>query len=232
LSDRYSLRRRLKRKSQDLWEDVTDSDSEPLNLFDLAIDCQEKFLDSGEAEHLDTTISLYQQALSPLPPHSSDRSAILTNLASALAMRFDLKGCLGDVDEAISLFREALILVPPLHSLRSTIISDFANALDARFTQMLQVRDIDEVISLYREALELRVVAHPNRFITLTHLSYTLDKRFNHTDDVGDINEAKFCCSEKHSSYYLQTILIDLERSTTLRQLLMLDSVGQVSLGM
>jgi tetratricopeptide (TPR) repeat protein len=84
---------------------------------------------------LNEAISLHRQTLQLQPAPHPDRSTSLSNLASALLIRFEKEGQGYDLDDAIFLHREALELQPSPHLYQSTFLDDLSSALSIQCEQ-------------------------------------------------------------------------------------------------
>ncbi|KIM73862.1 hypothetical protein PILCRDRAFT_80603 [Piloderma croceum F 1598] len=117
-------------------------------------------------------------------------SSSLSNLASALRLRFEHSGQCDDLDRAISLYRDLLELLPATRPDRSSDLNNLAAALNIRFNQLGLREDLDEAISFHRDALELRPVPHPDRSDSLVNLANALDAQFEQTGRRENLDEA------------------------------------------
>lgn len=96
---------------------------------------------------LNEAISLHRQTLQLQPALHPDRSTSLSNLASALLIRFEKEGQRCDLNDAIFFHREALEFQPSLHLYQSTFLDDLASALSIQCEQ----KGIQDLALIYRE---------------------------------------------------------------------------------
>ncbi|KAG1858811.1 hypothetical protein DFJ58DRAFT_744845 [Suillus subalutaceus] len=171
-------------------------------------------------EDINTTTSLFRDALALRPQHHPDHPLSLYNLTTALTWRYKKKqdtylcsiaagengvdyvigGC-NDLptdasDADIHLRRVVLEFCPLGHQLRPSALHWLAQAVEARFQQCGSIDDIDETIQLCREAVRLCPEGHADYDTYLISLSLSLVFRFNHQGKCNDLDEAIFLQEE------------------------------------
>uniref|UniRef100_A0A8H7Y3Q9 TPR-like protein n=1 Tax=Psilocybe cubensis TaxID=181762 RepID=A0A8H7Y3Q9_PSICU len=163
----------------------------PDDMFRCAVQFQELFEDTGNINHLDTSVQFYRKGMRQLLEGSDDLTRWITNLASALLTRFKHSGQESDLEEAISLYRTGLKLQPSHHPLRPLTLNYLACALIAEFEHGVPNNILDEVITLYREVLGLLPLLDPFRTLIQISLANALCLRFSgENGQQSDIDEA------------------------------------------
>ena len=119
------------------------------------------------------------------------RSVSLTQLASHVGSRYDLRGATRDA-ETVVLDREALDLCPQGHPDRSTSAINLGNRLSTRYKHLGAMQDLDEAIVLAREALalDLRPQGYHYRPVSLMNLAVYLSTRYKPLGAMQDLDEA------------------------------------------
>ncbi|KAG1767990.1 CHAT domain-containing protein [Suillus occidentalis] len=156
-------------------------------------------------QDIDTTISLFRDALALHPRHHPDRPLSLCNLTTALIWRHNKKNTAADICEAAQLYHELLPLCPEGTYLRSIAAGAGADYVIGRCNG-LPTDASDEGICLRRVVLDLCPVGHQRRPTTLNELSMALISRFTqsgNTDDLEEViqflREALSLCPEGHT---------------------------------
>ncbi|KAG1827863.1 CHAT domain-containing protein [Suillus variegatus] len=173
----------------------------------------------NDVQDIDTTTSLFRDALALRPQHHPDHPLSLLNLAVALSWRHIRKSTDVDICEAAQLYHELLPLCPegtylhasdegihlrrvvlqlcPLgHRLRPRTLNELAGAVKARFAQHGSIDDLDTSIQLGREAVSLCPEGHADRDTYLNNLAVSLISRFKHQGNPNDLDEAIFSHEE------------------------------------
>ncbi|KAG1795598.1 CHAT domain-containing protein [Suillus variegatus] len=160
----------------------------------------------NDVEDIDTTTSLFRDALALRPQHHPDHPLSLYNLTEALNWRHDKKGTVADICEAAQLYHELLPLCPEGTYLRS--IAAGKNGVDYVIDKCnnLPTDASDEGIHLRRVVLELCPLGHQLRARTLDKLARAVRARFNQHGSIDDLDtsiqlrrEAVFLCPEGHA---------------------------------
>ncbi|KIK35596.1 hypothetical protein CY34DRAFT_16918 [Suillus luteus UH-Slu-Lm8-n1] len=137
-------------------------------------------------QDIDTTISLFRDALALRPQHHPDRPLSLFNLTEALTWRYNKKIPAADIREAAQLYHELL----PLWAGADYVIGG-CNGLPTDAS--------DEGICLRRVVLELCPVGHQHRPKALNELSIPLTSRFTRSGNIDDLDECIQICREAMS---------------------------------
>lgn len=120
---------------------------------------------------------------------SSDiQSKLLSNLASALSIRFQCHGDIADLDHSVECHVTALDFRPPGHPGRVNTLSNFATALLIRYGQLGKQKDIELAIEYFRIALS--TLPPDGRLMPLMNYASALLSRFQHSGDVSDLSDA------------------------------------------
>ncbi|KAG1790404.1 CHAT domain-containing protein [Suillus plorans] len=163
-------------------------------LTNLAWACLEGYI-QNDLQDIDTTTSLFRDALALRPQHHPDHPLSLYNLAVALSWRHSKKSTAADICEAAQLYHEllplfVLELCPLGHPLRPRTLNELARAVEARFNQHGSIYDLDTSIQLGREAVSLCPEGHAHRDAYLNNLAFSLLSRFEHQGNTNDLDEA------------------------------------------
>ncbi|KAG1809161.1 CHAT domain-containing protein [Suillus subaureus] len=180
----------------------------------------DELLDHGdEPFNIDTTTSLFRDALALRPQYHPDHPLSLYNLTEALTWRHnkkpaqlyhellplcpegtylrsivagpnDIDYVIDASDEGIHLRRVVLELCPLGHTLRPETLDKLSQALRSCFEQHGNIDDLDTSIQLGREALSLCPEGHSDRGDYLNNLAHSLDSRFDHQGKPNDLDEA------------------------------------------
>ncbi|KAG1744322.1 CHAT domain-containing protein [Suillus occidentalis] len=155
-------------------------------------------------QDIDTTISLFRNALALRPQRHPDHPLSLYILALALSWRHIKKSTAADIREAAQLYHELLPLCPGGTYLRSIATGRFDYVIGG--CNNLPTDASDEGICLRRFVLELCPVGHQHRPRALNELSMALVLRFTQNgniDDLGEsiqfLREAVSLCPEGHT---------------------------------
>ncbi|KAG1749586.1 CHAT domain-containing protein [Suillus occidentalis] len=172
----------------------------------------------NDLQDIDTTISIFRDALALRPQHHPDRPLSLYNLTEALNWRYDKKNTAADIREAAQLYHELLPLCPEgtyLHSIAAGAGADYV--IDE--CNDLPTDASDEGICLRRVVLELCAVGHQRRPRALDKLSHALRSRFIQSGNIDDLDEgiqflreAVSLCPEGHTDrdLYLNDLAVSL----------------------
>ncbi|KAG1775509.1 CHAT domain-containing protein [Suillus placidus] len=156
----------------------------------------------GDLEDIDSTISLFREALALRPQGHPDHPLSLYHLAEALTWRYREEDTTVDLHECAQLYCKLLPLCPEGTYLRGIAVgangvdyviracNDLSSALCSRFRQRGGIDDIDESIRVGREAVSLCPQEAINRDIYLNNLAVSLRCRFDHQGRSHDLDEA------------------------------------------
>ncbi|KAG1732991.1 CHAT domain-containing protein [Suillus occidentalis] len=173
----------------------------------------------NDLQDIDTTISLFRDALALRPQHHPDRPLSLYNLSRALNWRHSKKSTAADIRESAQLYLELLPLCPEGTYLRS--IASGKNGADYVIAgcNNLPTDASDEGICLRRVVLDLCLVGHQRRPRALDGLSRALLSRFTQSGNIDDLDEriqflreAVSLCPEGHTDrdVYLNNLAYSL----------------------
>ncbi|KAG1851038.1 hypothetical protein DFJ58DRAFT_661804, partial [Suillus subalutaceus] len=142
-------------------------------------------------QDIDTTATLFCEALALRPQGHPDRTSSIYHLIIALNWRYRQDLPINASDEGIHLQRNAPELCPVGQLLRPKALGKLAYALRSRSTQRGNIDDIDESIQIHlrREAIFLRSKGHSVHDDYLNHLALSLTSRLNHQGKPNDLNE-------------------------------------------
>ncbi|KAG2040035.1 CHAT domain-containing protein [Suillus americanus] len=138
---------------------------------------------------IDTTTSLFREALALRPQRHPDHPLSLYNLTKALTLRHNKKNTAADIREAAKLFHGLLPLYPEGTYLRS--IAAEANGIDYVIggCNKFPIDVSDEGIHLRRVILGFCPLGHQLRPNALHWLSQAVEARFQQCSSIDDINE-------------------------------------------
>jgi CHAT domain-containing protein/tetratricopeptide (TPR) repeat protein len=179
-------------------------------LANLAYVCLRGYI-NNHLQDIDTTISLFHDALALRPQRHPDHPLSLYNLTLALTWRHNKRCTVADIRNAAQLYLELLPICPEGTYLREIVIDGCINlAIDAS----------DEGIHLRRVVLELCPLGHQLYPRALNRLSQALKSRFQQHGSIDDLDtsiqlgrEAVSLCPEGHAGHdeYLNDLAHSLE---------------------
>ncbi|MFF4396439.1 hypothetical protein [Streptomyces sp. NPDC001480] len=142
----------------------------------------------GEAACLDRAVGLLSRAADAAPPDDAvERSAVLTNLGSALHMRFTHRGTAEDLDAAVAAFAR----VPRSEELSfARARGNLAVALADRYQLRGDERDLDAAIEAAERSVELTPAAAPEAPARRAHLAGLLVDRHDRLGSPEDLRLA------------------------------------------
>ncbi|MEZ0116014.1 tetratricopeptide (TPR) repeat protein [Catenulispora sp. EB89] len=138
---------------------------------------------------LDLAIRLLRKAVEPDFGHP-DWPLWLSDLCSALRMRFERTGDVADIDAAIVAGRQAVAATVIEHPDRAGLLTDLGRAQLARFDSLNTMSDLDDAVDASLAAAECTPVEDAKRPGRMNSLSVVLQTRFEWTGDVADIDMA------------------------------------------
>ncbi|KAG1785462.1 CHAT domain-containing protein [Suillus plorans] len=142
----------------------------------------------NDVEDIDTTTSLFRDALALRPQHHPDHPLSLYNLTEALNWSHDKKGTAADICEAAQLYHELLPLCPEGTYLGSIVAGE--NGVDYVIggCNNLPTDGSDEGIHLRRVVLELCPLGHRLRPRTLHQLAQAVEAQFYQQGNIDDLD--------------------------------------------
>ncbi|KAG1831154.1 CHAT domain-containing protein [Suillus subalutaceus] len=174
----------------------------------------------NDLQDIDTTISLFHDALALRPRHHPDRPLSLYNLAEALNWRHKKKNIAADIREAAQICHELLPLWTEGTYIRSIVAGEDCVDYVINGCISLPIDASDEGIHLRQVVLELCPIGHQLRPRALDKLSWALRARFEQHGSIDDLDtsiqlgrEAVSLCPEGHSDcdIYLNNLAFSLQ---------------------
>jgi tetratricopeptide (TPR) repeat protein len=162
---------------------------ESARLSNEGVRALEEYQRTGRRELLDFSIRMFAKARSAAPPDNF-LCGILSNLASALLLRYGKDGNIADLDSAISAGRQAIAATPPGHAERVKYLSNLGGTLFARFQHSGEPDYLDSAIDVVQQAVHASPPNHPDRLVYLANLSAALLVRFERAGDDKDLDSA------------------------------------------
>ncbi|KAG1774496.1 CHAT domain-containing protein [Suillus placidus] len=173
----------------------------------------------NDYQDINTTTSLFREALALRPHPHPDHPLSLNNLILALVWRHNKKSTAADIRECAQLYHELLPLCPEGTYLRDMAAG--AHGVDYVIYRCnnLPIDASDEGICLRRVVLELCPLGHQFCLIALDKLSAALGSRFTQCGNIDVLDEgiqfgreAVSLCPEGHSdrNYYLNNLASSL----------------------
>ncbi|KAG2139847.1 CHAT domain-containing protein [Suillus bovinus] len=158
-------------------------------------------------QEIDTTTSLFRDALALRPQPHPDHPLSLYNLTLALTWRHKKKSTVADIRELAQLYHELLPLCPEGTYLRSIVAGEDGVDYVIDECNDLPPDASDEVIHLRRVVLELCPLGHRLRLRALNELARAVEARFDQHGSIDDLDtsiqlgrEAVSLCSEEHDA--------------------------------
>ncbi|KAG1758652.1 CHAT domain-containing protein [Suillus occidentalis] len=174
----------------------------------------------NDLQDIDTTTSLFCDALALRPQRHPDRPLSLYNLTEALSWRHNKKSTAADIREAVQLYHELLPLCPEGTYLRSIAAGPDGVGYVIGSCNNLPTDASDEGIHLRRIVLELCPLGHQLRPRALDRLSSALRSRFMQYGNIDHLDEciqfrreAMSLCPEEHPDRdsYLNNLAMSLK---------------------
>ncbi|MEU1268497.1 hypothetical protein [Streptomyces sp. NPDC005799] len=159
-------------------------------LGNLALALEQFFERWGELSALDEAIATHRQACSRAPEEAL-RSHHVSALATALNVRYWLRGRSGDLLEAVDLHRESIAVLPDSHPDRSRRMGNLASALLNRYGQDGSASDVREAVQQMRAAVRLVPDGHADLPYRLDMLGVALTQLASETGAPHHCNEAR-----------------------------------------
>jgi hypothetical protein len=124
------------------------------------------------------------------PAGSPHRAGRLSNLATALHLRFIVAGRQADLDAMVDARRAAVEATPADHPDHAKWLNNFSLALQARFERAGRRADLDAAVDAGRAAVEATPADHPDRAAWLYNLGTALQTRFERAGRQADLDAA------------------------------------------
>ncbi|KAG1852507.1 CHAT domain-containing protein [Suillus subluteus] len=170
-------------------------------------------------QDIDTTTSLFREALALRPQGHPDHASSLLNLITALNWRYSKESTAVCIHESTQLCCKLLPLCPEGTCLRSIGV-DSAVGYVINACNNLPIDASDEGIDLRRNGLELCPVGHQLRPRALVTLAHAVHVRFDQRGSIDDVDEdiqllreAVSLCPEEHAGHhnYLNNLAVSLK---------------------
>ncbi|KAG1730548.1 CHAT domain-containing protein [Suillus paluster] len=149
-----------------------------------------------DLQDIDSTTSLFHDALALRPQGHPDHPLSLYHLTEALNWRYINQPTPADICESARLYHELLPLCSEGTYLRSIAAGDNGVGYVIRECNNLPTDASDEGIQLRRIVLELCPLGHQHCLSALDKLSRALDSRFTQCGSIDDLNESIQCCRD------------------------------------
>ncbi|MGW6886725.1 CHAT domain-containing protein [Streptomyces chartreusis] len=157
---------------------------------DTAVALLDQALGGHDVSLTSAAVQLWQRIVAAVPAEHPNRAAMLTNLGTALRVRFEQTGALGDIDEALAVSRQAVGEASAGLPERAEILSNLAKTLYAKFMRTGVLTQLDEAIDIGRQAVHATPKNHPDQAANLSTLGNTLRARFDQTGALADLEQA------------------------------------------
>ncbi|KAG1775489.1 CHAT domain-containing protein [Suillus placidus] len=144
----------------------------------------------NDLQDIDTTTSLFREALALRPQPHPDHPLSLYNLIDALTWHHNKESTASDIREAAQLYHELLPLCIEGTYLRSVAAGENGVGYVIRGCNNLPIDASDEDICLRRVVFELCPVGQQHRPETLDKLAWALQSRFAQCGDIDDVDES------------------------------------------
>ncbi|TFK32238.1 CHAT domain-containing protein [Crucibulum laeve] len=160
-------------------------------LAELGILYQKLFFHTGDREHINRAISLYEMAANITPDDHPQKSYRLCNLGILLRGRFKDFHNLDDINSSVVIHEKALELGPKDYVWMPTSLRYLGVSLQMRFERGTRdIKDLDAAISTFERILNLVPNGYAQRCPHLSKLSLAYELRFQHSGSLDDINKA------------------------------------------
>ncbi len=121
---------------------------------------------------------------------AAELATTMSNLATALRLRFERVGDFADLEEAVRLSRSAVDTTHQNPIALGANLSTLGGVLRDRFERLRDPQDLDEAIATMRRVVDGTPPDHPMLRTYLSNLSNLLQTRFEHDGRADDLDEA------------------------------------------
>ncbi|KAG0695027.1 CHAT domain-containing protein [Suillus ampliporus] len=174
-----------------------------------------------DIQDIDSTTSLFRDALALRPQGHPDHPLSLYHLTEALSWRHNYQNTPADIRESAQLYHELLPLCPEGTYLCSIVAGENGADYVINECNNLPIDGSDEGIQLRRIVLELCPLGHQHHPTSLHQLALSLEVRFLRCGSIDDIDEtiqlhrdvvslAPEACHDHHT--YLNNLAVSLKR--------------------
>lgn len=160
-------------------------------LSNLAYALQNRFEIKGWLPDLDKAITLLEEAVETAAIDDPNRASLLTNLGSALELRFENTGTgsVDDLNRAIEVQEEAVASAPNDPNL-AAFLNNLGNVLQSRYEQLGDLEDLNLAIENKQKAVEFTSEEDLKLADWLNNLGIALQSRFERTGSLQDLVQA------------------------------------------
>ncbi|MFC9607997.1 CHAT domain-containing protein [Streptomyces niveus] len=144
---------------------------------------------SGSVETTNQAIAVLRRACSVQPAGHPHRAAYLSNVGSALRMRFEYQNRIPDLEQAIWLFQQAVDVGNTQGSVNPGILISLGDAMVTAVRRGAIGGDLDEAVTILRRAMDSpgsEAERSPRRLA----LGHALRVRYEKRGAAGDLDEA------------------------------------------
>ncbi|EIN04850.1 hypothetical protein PUNSTDRAFT_75453 [Punctularia strigosozonata HHB-11173 SS5] len=143
-----------------------------------------------EPVDLDSSLSIFEDAIRLCPPTHIDRSRTVHDMLSAVYRRFEWSGKLDDLSEAILFGRQADDALPENHPRRFSTAHNLSTILALRFSEAGNIADLDDALFWGQRAASTILPSHSAYLdITSDYIS-RLCTRFETIHSMSDLETA------------------------------------------
>lgn len=135
-------------------------------------------------------VQCFGQALADTASDDSGLAGCLSNVGSALLLRYKCMGRPADLDEAVTAVQAAVDATNNDHPDHASRLAYLGNVLGDRYRLTGAMSDLDESIAAGQAAVASTPPEHPNYAGHMASLAGSLQNRHERTGAVGDLDEA------------------------------------------
>ncbi|MET0496190.1 MAG: hypothetical protein ABW000_23950 [Actinoplanes sp.] len=114
---------------------------------------QQRYLETGEIEHLQAAITHSRADLAACGPDDPSRPVCLSRLSNAMRMRYEHLGDERDLHDAIAAGRECVDRTPPGHRSKPLRLSNLGFALRLRYERLGHPGDLEQAVDVGEKAV-------------------------------------------------------------------------------
>jgi hypothetical protein len=151
---------------------------------------QQRYLETGQIEHLQAAISHGRADLAACDPDDRSRAVHLSRLSNALRMRYEHLGDERDLDDAVAAGRESVDRTPPGHRYEPMRWSNLGFALRLRYERLGHPADIEQAVEVGERAVASAEGDDPARPMIISNVAVAYRVRYEVSGDPGDLARA------------------------------------------